>query len=109
MDDLEPNTIDWRRASDILAVTDPRNPDNAAAGSVDYMHMMGIAMLSYMWAKMTKVAQDKIDAGSDDQFYADKIITGKYFAARMVPQIDAHLAKLKSGAEPVMALSADRF
>jgi len=85
------------------------NPDNAGAGSVDYMHMMGLAMLSYMWARMAKVAQTAIDAGTDDPFYADKIITGKYFIARMLPQIDAHLAKLQSGAEPVMALAADRF
>ena len=85
------------------------NPDNAGAGSVDYMHMMGIAMLSYMWARMAKVAQAKIDAGTDDPFYADKIITGKYFMARILPNMDAHLAKVQSGAEPVMALAADRF
>lgn len=85
------------------------NPDNAAAGSVDYMHMMGLAMHAYMWAKMAKVAQKQIDAGSEDEFYTDKIITGKYFLARQLPQIHAHLAKLQSGAEPVMALSPDRF
>jgi len=85
------------------------NPDNAGAGSVDYMHMMGIAMLSYMWARMAKTAQTAIDGGSDDPFYADKIITGKYFLARILPNMDAHLAKLQTGAEPVMALAADRF
>lgn len=85
------------------------NPDNAGAGSVDYMHMMGIAMLSYMWARMAKVAQAAIDDGSDDPFYVDKIITGKYFLARILPNMDAHLAKLQTGAEPVMALAADRF
>lgn len=85
------------------------NPDNAAAGSVDYMHMVGIAMLSFMWAKMAKAALEKISDGSDDPFYADKITTGKYFLARILPDIDAHLAKLQSGAEPVMALAADRF
>ncbi|NNC37143.1 MAG: acyl-CoA dehydrogenase [Acidimicrobiales bacterium] len=85
------------------------NPDNAGAGSTDYMHMLGIAMHSYMWARMAKVAQAQIDAGNDDPFYADKITTGRYFMARILPQIDAHLAKLQTGAEPVMALAADRF
>lgn len=85
------------------------NPDNAAAGSVDYMHMMGLTMHAYMWAKMVKVAQEKIEAGSDDPFYADKITTGNYFIARQLPQIKTHLANLQSGAEPVMALAADRF
>ncbi|HFB55311.1 MAG TPA: hypothetical protein ENJ46_05250, partial [Hellea balneolensis] len=58
---------------------------------------------------MAKVAQAAIDAGTDDPFYADKIITGKYFLARLLPDIDAHLAKVQSGAEPVMALAADHF
>ena len=85
------------------------NPNNAGAGSVDYMHMMGLSMLTYMWARMATLAQAHIDNGNDDPFYADKLTVGRYFIARSLPQIDAHLAKLQSGADPVMALAADRF
>ena len=85
------------------------NPDNAGAGSVDYMHMMGLTTLAYMWAKMGVVAQAAIDEGSNDPFYKHKIITGRYFMLRMLPMMDAHLAKMKTGAEPVMALEAAAF
>ena len=85
------------------------NPDNAGAGSVDYMHMMGLSTLAYMWAKMALVAQAAIDGGSDDEFYKNKIITGRYFVLRMLPMMDAHLAKIKTGAEPLMALDAAAF
>ena len=85
------------------------NPDNAGAGSVDYMHMMGLSTLAYMWAKMALVAQAAIDAGSNDDFYKNKIITGRYFVLRMLPMMDAHLAKIKTGAEPLMALDAAAF
>ena len=85
------------------------NPDNAGAGSVDYMHMMGLTTLAYMWAKMALVAQAAIDGGSNDEFYTNKIITGRYFVLRMLPMMDAHLAKIKTGAEPVMALEAAAF
>jgi len=85
------------------------NPDNAGAGSVDYMHMMGLSVLAYMWAKMGLVAQAAIDEGSNDPFYKNKIITGRYFMLRMLPMLDAHLAKIKTGAEPVMALEAAAF
>ena len=85
------------------------NPDNAGASSMDYLHIMGLTTFSYMWAKMAVVAQAKIDAGDKDEFYANKLITGRFFIKRMLPQINAHLAKLKSGAEPVMALSAQAF
>lgn len=85
------------------------NPDNAGAGSVDYMHMMGLATMAYMWAKMAVVAQAAIDGGSNDEFYTNKIITGRYFVLRMLPMMDAHLAKIKTGAEPLMALEAAAF
>ena len=85
------------------------NPDNAGAGSVDYMHMMGLTSLAYMWAKMAVTAQAAIDAGSNDDFYSNKLITGRYFVLRMLPMLDAHLAKIKTGAEPVMALEAAAF
>ncbi|MEP1229205.1 MAG: acyl-CoA dehydrogenase C-terminal domain-containing protein [Litorimonas sp.] len=85
------------------------NPDNAGAGSVDYMHMMGLTALAYMWAKMAVVAQAAIDGGSNDEFYKNKLITGRYFVLRMLPQIGAHLAKMKTGAEPLMALDAAAF
>jgi alkylation response protein AidB-like acyl-CoA dehydrogenase len=85
------------------------NPNNAGAGSVDYMHMLGISTLAYMWAKMAVVAQAKIDAGSNEEFYPNKLTVGRYFLARMLPMLDSHLAKIKSGAEPIMALEAAAF
>jgi hypothetical protein len=86
-----------------------KDPNNAGAGSVDYMHMMGLATLAYMWARMAVVAQAKIDEGSNEDFYPNKLITGRYFMLRMLPMMDAHLAKIKTGAEPLMALDAAAF
>ena len=86
-----------------------KDPNNAGAGSVDYMHMMGLATLAFMWAKMAVVAQAKIDDGSNEEFYPNKLITGRYFILRMLPMMDAHLAKIKTGAEPLMALDAAAF
>jgi len=85
------------------------NPDNAGAGSVDYMHMVGLSTLAYMWSMMALTAQKAIDEGSNDPFYTNKLITGRYFMLRMLPMMDSHLAKIKTGAEPVMALAADAF
>ncbi len=85
------------------------NPDNAGAGSVDYMHMMGLTSLAYMWGMMAVTAQKAIDDGTNDDFYKNKILTGRYFVLRMLPMMDAHLAKIKTGAEPLMALDAAAF
>jgi len=80
--------------------------NNAGAGSTDYLQLFGLTALAYMWAKMAKVSFEK---RGDDPYYDDKITTGAYYIARVLPEAGAHLAKLKTGAGPVMSLAADRF
>jgi hypothetical protein len=85
------------------------NPDAAEASAHDYLNILALAGLAYMWAKMAKAAQGRIAAGEADPFYANKLITGRYFLERILPEAGAHLAKLKTGSEPVMALAAEAF
>jgi len=86
------------------------NFDNAGAASHDFLNLFGIAALSYMWALQAKAALACKAAGEGDPAYFDtKLLTGKYFLARVLPDAAAHLAKLKSGAEPLMALSEEAF
>ena len=85
------------------------NPDNAAAASHDYLNLMALTGLAYMWARMAEAAQLKIDEGDADPYYANKLVTGRYFIERILPEGAAHLAKLKSGAAPLMALKAEAF
>ncbi len=83
------------------------NFDNAGASSHDYLQLFGLAALSLMWAKMAKAALDR--RGSGDHFYDNKLVTARYFFDRVLPDAASHLAKVKTGATPVMALSADAF
>jgi hypothetical protein len=85
------------------------NPDSAAAASSDYLSLFGLTGLAYMWALMAKVALAKIAGGDADPFYANKLTVGRYYLQRVLPEAGAHLAKLKTGAEAVMALPADAF
>lgn len=86
------------------------NPDNAGAGSTPYMHMMGHVLLGYQWAQMAKIAQDQLDAGtSDPTFYENKVITGRYYMKKRLPETKALLAELEAGADDVMALEAANF
>ncbi|HXO24233.1 MAG TPA: acyl-CoA dehydrogenase, partial [Streptosporangiaceae bacterium] len=87
----------------------PANPDNAGAGSMDYLRLFGLTGLAYMWALMAKAANAKVAAGDADPFYAAKLTVGRYFLQRVLPDTGAALAKLKTGAEAVMALPADAF
>ncbi len=85
------------------------NPDNAGAASTDYLHLFGLTALAYMWAMMAKAAQTRLAAGETDPFYTNKLTTGRFFLQRILPEAGAHLAKLKAGAEAMMALPAEAF
>ncbi|MEO1028526.1 MAG: acyl-CoA dehydrogenase C-terminal domain-containing protein, partial [Pseudomonadota bacterium] len=81
--------------------------NNAGAASTDYLQLFGLTALTYMWSIMAKAALEK--AGSTDPFYTTKLKTGRYFIERVLPEADAHLAKLKTGAASMMALAEAEF
>ena len=85
------------------------NPDNAGAASTDYLHLFGLTALAYMWGLMAKVSLAKTAAGSDDPIHAEKLAVGRYYMARVLPETAGRLAKLKTGAETLMALPAEAF
>ncbi|MBL8563726.1 MAG: acyl-CoA dehydrogenase C-terminal domain-containing protein [Gemmobacter sp.] len=87
-----------------------KNPNAALAGSYDFMHLMGHVCLGLMWTRMAKAALTALDAGAADKtFYETKIATGRYYMARHMPACALHLARIETGADPVMALAAEAF
>ncbi len=88
-----------------------QKPDNAGAASTDYMHLFGLVALGYMWAQMAKTSQGKLAEGGDGKsgFYDAKLATARYFMERIMPETGAHLARLSSGADSMMALPAEAF
>ncbi|CAB4325384.1 MULTISPECIES: acyl-CoA dehydrogenase C-terminal domain-containing protein [unclassified Brucella] len=85
-------------------------PDNAGAASNDYMHLFGLVALGYMWARMAKVAEEKLAAGEGNKaFFEAKLVTARYYFERIMPESVAHLARIQSGADSMMALNADTF
>ncbi len=81
-----------------------KTPNTILAGSTDFLHLFGHVCLGYMWAQMAKAAL----AGSED-FHHAKLATGRYYMARVLPATALHLARIRSGAEPVMDLPAEAF
>ena len=85
-------------------------PDNAGAASTDYMHLLGLVTLCYMWAIMADKAMLAIESGtSDKQFYENKLITGRYFMERIMPEASAHLTRIQTGCDSMMDLEAAQF
>jgi len=84
-------------------------PDNAGAGATDYMHLFGLVSFGYMWARMVKVAQDKIAGGESTPYLTSKLVTGRFFMERMLPATALHLARIQTGSDTTMELPAEAF
>ncbi len=84
------------------------NPDNAGAGSTDYMHLFGLVALGYMWCLIAAAAKAKSGNGGGEHMAA-KLATGRFFAERLLPASTTHLARIKAGAASTMALPIEAF
>ena len=85
-------------------------PDNAGAGSTDYMHLFGLVTLGYMWAKMAKAAQAGIAAGDPREDYLkNKLVTAKFYMERIMPETALRKARIETGADTMMELAAEAF
>jgi alkylation response protein AidB-like acyl-CoA dehydrogenase len=84
-------------------------PDNAGAAATDYLHLFALVTLGYMWARMAKVAHDKIAASGPTPYLTTKLVTGRFFMERVLPETAANLARIQSGSATMMELPAEAF
>ena len=84
-------------------------PDNAGAAATDYMQLFGLVTFAYMWARMAKVAQDKIAGSGATPYLTTKLVTGRFFMERMLPETSVHLARIQTGCATTMELAAEAF
>jgi hypothetical protein len=85
------------------------NPDNAGAGATDYMHLLGLVVLGYMWCLIAEAAKAKSGGDGTSGRMTERLATGRFFMERMLPAAATHLARIKAGAASTMALSAEAF
>ena len=110
LDPLKDASKDLQGAAMFFMQNGMKNPNHALAGSYDFMTMFGHVVLGFMWATMAKASHEALDAGTDDAaFYETKLATGRYYMKRQLPATKMHLARIESGAEPVMELAAEAF
>ena len=60
-------------------------PDNAGAAATDYMHLMGVVVLGYMWAQMAQAAFANSDPGRAEFMEAKKACAA-FYVQRILPE-----------------------
>ena len=99
-----------QQATAHLAAVSLKDPEEAGAAATDYLRLMGLVALGFMWAKSAKVAEAKLpDANGDAGFYKAKLTTAQFFADRLLPQTGALWSAIKSGKASMMALEEAAF
>lgn len=78
--------------------------DEVNACAVNYLHVVGYLSLAYMYAMMVESSYNKTAP-----FYANKLKIADYFIAYILPSMDSHIMKVKSGNEPIMSFDLDFF
>ena len=101
---------DLQKATGWLMQNALAKPDNAGAGSTDYMHLFGLVAIGYMWARMAKAATAKLAEGpASGAFYETRLLLARFWAERVMPETAMRLARITAGADGVMAMPAESF
>ncbi|WP_415882394.1 acyl-CoA dehydrogenase C-terminal domain-containing protein [Neptuniibacter sp. QD34_54] len=87
-----------------------QNRDEVGAASVDYLMYSGYVVLGYFWARMAKVAQEKLAAGEGDAaFYQAKLTTARFYFQRILPRTRGLVETMQSGADNLMDMDQEHF
>ncbi|HEX3429762.1 MAG TPA: acyl-CoA dehydrogenase C-terminal domain-containing protein [Rhizomicrobium sp.] len=83
------------------------NPDDAGTAAVDYLRLMGIVVVGWMWARLAKHALAKLsENGQGSTFYQQKLVSARYWMERMMPECESLRARVEAGSAAVMAFEA---
>ena len=101
---------EWGELTMKIGMAAMKNREEVGAASVDYLMYSGYAVFAYLWARMAKVAQDKLAEGtSEELFYTAKVQTARFYFTRMLPRTKAHAVSMMAGADTLMEMPEDAF
>ncbi|HMN63771.1 MAG TPA: acyl-CoA dehydrogenase C-terminal domain-containing protein [Burkholderiaceae bacterium] len=83
------------------------NADEAGAAAVDYLRVIGHLVLGYFWARMARIALDRVDSG--DPVYRSKLATARFYFARLFPETASLIRTARAGAASLMDVEVELF
>jgi len=101
---------EWGDLTMKIGMTAMKNREEVGAAAVDYLMYSGYAVFAYLWARMAKVAQDKLAEGtSEEMFYNAKVQTARFYFKRMLPRTKGHADAMLAGADSLLDMPEDAF
>ena len=97
-------------ATSYVAQKGMADPEEAGAAATEYLRLLGLVALAFMWARMADVAARKLPAANGEaSFYKAKLSTAQFYMERVLPQAGALLASIKAGKGAMMAMEDAAF
>ncbi|MDY6799357.1 MAG: acyl-CoA dehydrogenase C-terminal domain-containing protein, partial [Pseudomonadota bacterium] len=101
---------EWGDLTTKVGMTAMKNREEVGAASVDYLMYSGYAVFAYLWARMAKVALDKMaDGTSEEMFYSAKVQTARFYFKRMLPRARGHAECMLAGSDSLLDMPEEAF
>jgi alkylation response protein AidB-like acyl-CoA dehydrogenase len=92
---------EWADVTQRLGQGAASNPEEVGAAAVDYLMYSGYAALAYAWARSVAAARA---SNQSDDFKQAKLLTARFYFARILPRTRAHFAAMRAGADTLFAM-----
>jgi 3-(methylthio)propanoyl-CoA dehydrogenase len=88
-------------------------PNDVFAGATPYLRVFATVVGGWLMAKQARAAQELLDAGDtgafDEGFLQARIVSARFFAEQLLPQVAGLAGAVTAGADDLYALSADQL
>jgi alkylation response protein AidB-like acyl-CoA dehydrogenase len=85
--------------------------DEVGAAAVPYLRVVGHLVYSYFWARMAKVALERVkaDGAAVDPFYRHKLMVARFYFQRLLPETATLIRTATAGPSTLMEMPAEAF
>lgn len=92
-------------AAENVMTSAQNNAEDVGAAASDFLKLLGIALYTYMWARMANLSLEKMA----DDFYLSKVKTARFYIQKVMPQSAALLQNIMNGSETLMDIDEHLF
>ena len=92
----------------VLEQTKNGDANAIGAASVEFLHVMGFTLYTYMWAMMCKAVLSG-DCAQGDAFAQAKLHTARFFVQRLLPQAKGLSESIRNGSASLMDIPEEAF
>lgn len=86
-----------------------RDPQDMAAVSLDYLHLIGYLSLGFMWVRMATTVNELSKESADSLLLDNKLRSARFYCAYVLPEIAALVLRVRAGSAATMSIPEHEF